>query len=135
VRTHLRELAEKELVPLEESKSFSDADARQVLLTAQGDLAEYRFDHDYPRLMRVCALLAQAMQERGTYLQRSQQDDAKATPSTSRLKTSSLQTSTSIASGTQQSSSAFFKEATLREWRERCELYKAQVEQLLVPAQ
>ncbi len=67
-RTALTELSQKELLPLESSKDFSDADARQVLQTVQRDLAEYRFDHDYKNLVQACALLGQALQERQALL-------------------------------------------------------------------
>ena len=139
-RTNLLALTQKVLGPLD-SKGFSASEAAQMLRETENDLSGYKIDPDYKRLMQACALLGQALQERQNYMLRFQRDSATPAPasasaqpafSTSKLQTSSLQTSglQPMRPGAD-STTEFFKNSVIAEWKQRCASYRPVLDGLL----
>jgi Asp-tRNA(Asn)/Glu-tRNA(Gln) amidotransferase A subunit family amidase len=132
----IRKLSLKVLQPLESDTSLSTVDARKALSDLTAKVTTEQSNPESNRAMQALQLIEKALAERNAYLARAQSGSARSgldrVPGKWHVVGHPEQAVDRQAISHQQKS-AFWTEATLKEWRLRCDAYQASIDALLTP--
>jgi hypothetical protein len=132
----VRKLSQKVLQPLESDASLSTADARKAVADLTAKVTTGQSHPESDRAVQALQLIEKALAERNVYLARAQQGSARSgldkVPGKWHVVGHPEQPVDRQALSHQQKS-AFWAEATLKEWRLRCASYQASIDALLTP--
>ena len=133
----VRKLSQKVLQPLESDASLSTVDARKALSDLTAKVTTGQSHPEDNRAFQALQLIEKALAERNAYLARAQSGSARSgldkVPGKWHVAGHPEQAVDRQALSHQQKS-AFWTEATLKEWRLRCDDYQASIDALLTPA-
>jgi len=128
-------LSEKVLQPLDAEAGISTEEARQSLTAIQSNVATRQAEPDYRRKAQAVSLLAQAIEERDAYLGRLKTGTSFNTlekvPNSWRMIHRIGEPQADRYVLTREARDSFWGQATLRQWRERNDYYKAAIAALL----
>jgi hypothetical protein len=128
-------LSEKVLQPLDADAGISTEEARQSLTAIQSNVATRQSEPDYRRKAQALRFLAQAIEERDAYMNRIKTGTSFNTlekvPSSWRRVHQPEGPSADRYELTRKARNSFWGQATLRQWQEHNDYYKAAIAALL----
>jgi hypothetical protein len=130
----IRDFSQKVLQPLESKTSISDENARKIFTELTTKVAAAPASVDHTRAAQALQLIDQALGERSVYLKRalagSAQNNLDQVPGKWHL-VGDREKTINRPEVSRQERSAFWTQTVLKEWRGRCDYYRASIDALL----